>query len=130
MTGIYRSARFVIPKVAPADALLEGHVAIAVGRAVKHDEPTASPIYFRLVADYEDISASVTDGAVDGCVLDEVTVTSDGTVTLEVKPTIWLNLVDFSKIERGTDSEPTEAYSAGFSQGVTQLSAYHFAYSK
>jgi len=130
ITGVYRSARLVIPQAAPADAALAGHVAVAEGRATKHDDPTSTPIYFRLIADYDDISMSVTDGAVDGCVLDEATVTSPGTITAEVRPAIWVNLVDFSKLDPGTESKPTEAHNAGFSQGVTQLSAYHFAYSK
>jgi hypothetical protein len=76
------------------------------------------------------VSASVNDGAVDGCVLDETTVDGDGTVTLAIEPTIWLNLVDFSKLAPGSDDAPTEAHDAGFSQGVTELSAYHFSYRK
>jgi len=129
VTGIYRSGRFVLPQTAPADPVLDGHLAIAEGKAVKHGDASAEPIYFRLVADYDDISMSVNEGAVDGCVLDETTVTSDGTITVTVKPTVWLNLVDFSKIEPGKAGNPSEARSSGFSQGVTQLSAYHFRYS-
>ncbi len=130
VTGIYRSARFVLPQTAPAGALLDGHLAVAEGQALKHGDPAAKPSYFRLVADYEDISMNVNDGAVDGCVLDETTVTADGTITVEVRPTVWLNLVDFSKLAPGSSDEPTEARNSGFSQGLTQLSAYHFSYSK
>jgi hypothetical protein len=130
VTGIYRSARFVIPEKAPADAVLGGHIAVAEGKAINHDEPTSAPIYFRLIADYDDISMNVNGGAVDGCILEETTVTADGTITLEIKPAIWLNLVDFSRIEAGGEAAPTEAHDVGFSQGVTQLSAYHFSYAK
>ncbi len=130
VTGIYRSARFVLPATPPKDAVLDGHLAIAEGKALKHDDTSAEPIYFRLIADYDDISTNVNEGAIDGCVLDETTVTGDGTITVVVKPTIWLNLVDFSKIEAGTAKKPTEARDAGFSQGVTELSAYHFNYNK
>jgi hypothetical protein len=130
VTGIYRSARFVIPEKSPADAVLGGHIAIAEGKAINHDEPSSAPIYFRLIADYDDVSMNVNGGAVDGCILDETTVTSDGTITLEIKPTIWLNLVDFARIDAGVEAAPTEAHDAGFSQGVTQLSAYHFSYSE
>jgi len=129
VTGIYRSARFVLPKSAPADAVLDGHLAIAEGQALKHGEDSAEPIYFRLIADYDDIAMNVNEGAVDGCVLDETTVTGDGTITAEIKPTIWLNLVDFSKLAPGSADRPTEARNSGFSQGLTQLSAYHFSYS-
>jgi hypothetical protein len=130
VTGTYRSARFVLPEAAPLDPALGGHLAVVEGRATRHDGSSPQPIFFRLVADYADISASITNGAVDGCVLDEVTVHDDGTITVEIRPLIWLNLVDFSKIAPGAEGSPTEAKSAGFSQGVTQLSAYHFTYSE
>jgi hypothetical protein len=55
-------------------------------------------------------------------------VTDSGTIRVEVIPKIWLNLVDFSKIAPGSEAAPTEAKDAGFAQGVTQLSAYHFTY--
>lgn len=127
VTGTYRSARFVLS--APSNhSALDGHVAIAEGVATKHDGSSETPIHFRLVADDADVSMSVNDGAVDGCVLDEVDVTGDGKITLEIRPTIWLNLVDFSKIDPGSDAEPTEAHDAGFSQGVAELSAYHFSF--
>ena len=131
ITGIYRSARFVIPKAAPASgAVLDGHIAVAEGQASKKDGSSPQPIFFRLVADYADIQGSINNGAVDGCVLDETTVTDSGSITVEIKPTIWLNLVDFSKIAPGSAATPTEARSEGFSQGITQLSAYHFSYTQ
>ncbi|HET7543198.1 MAG TPA: hypothetical protein VFK05_25165 [Polyangiaceae bacterium] len=130
VTGIYRSARFVFPSTAPADAALAGHLAIAEGRAVKHGDAAATPIYFRLIADSDDIAMNVNEGAVDGCVLDETKVGADGTISAEIRPTVWLNLVDFSKIDPGSADHPTEAHSSGFSQGLTQLSAYHFSYSQ
>ncbi|HEV8551207.1 MAG TPA: hypothetical protein VGQ57_19300 [Polyangiaceae bacterium] len=129
VTGTYRSARFVLPPAAPRDAVLEGHLALAIGTATAHDEPSGKPVHFKLVADPSDIAQDVNDGAVDGCVFDETNVEGDGTVTFDVKPTVWLNLVDFSKLAPGSEDEPTEAHDAGFSQGVAQLSAYHFAFS-
>lgn len=130
VTGTYRSARFAIPNDAPSDAALGGHIAIAEGKALKHGDASGAPIYFRLVADVADIAANVNNGAVDGCVLDETNVESDGTITLAVSPAVWLNLVDFSKVAPGTVNSPTEFHDAGFSQGVAELSAYHFSYSK
>ncbi len=129
VTGVYRSARFVFPQTPPSDGVLDGHLAVAEGTALKHDDATAEPIYFRLIADYADIAMNVNEGAIDGCVLDETTVTGDGTITVEIEPTVWFNLVDFSKIDAGTADSPTEARSPGFSQGLTELSAYHFSYS-
>ena len=130
VTGTYRSARFVIPPAGPGDALLGTHVALAEGKAVKHDGTSAAPVFFRLVADYADVSESIQNGAVDGCVLDETVVTDSGSIALAITAKVWLNLVDFSKIDPGTEAAPTEAKDAGFSQGVTQLSAYRFTYTK
>ncbi|HVY31927.1 MAG TPA: hypothetical protein VHB79_35575 [Polyangiaceae bacterium] len=128
VTGTYRSARFVLASKAPKDDTVAGHIAIAEGSAVEHDGSSRDPIHFRLLADYDDVSMNVNGGSVDGCVLDEASVEADGTITVEVRPTIWLNLVDFSKLEPGTEDAPTEAHDPGFSQGVTALSAYHFSY--
>lgn len=130
ITGIYRSARFVIPPNGPGDALLGTHVAIAEGKAVKHDGSTTTPIFFRLIADYADVSASIQNGAVDGCVLDEANVTDSGSISLGITAKVWLNLVDFEKIAPGTEAAPTETKDPGFSQGVTQLSAYRFTYTQ
>jgi hypothetical protein len=120
----------LIPSEPPESAALGGHLAIAEGHAKKHDGSSSAPTFFRLVADSVDIAGSVQNGAVDGCVLDETDVTQNGTIHLEVKPSIWLNLVDFSLMDPGSADHPTEARSAGFSQGVTQLSAYAFHWSK
>jgi len=130
ITGTYRSARFVLPQTPPADAVLRGHLAMAEGKATKHDGSSTTPIYFRLIADYADVSASIQNGAIDGCVLDEAVVTDSGAISVAVKPIVWLNLVEFAKIAPGTEAAPTEAKDAGFSQGVTQLSAYRFSYAK
>ncbi|MDB4947029.1 MAG: hypothetical protein JWP97_6563 [Labilithrix sp.] len=130
ITGIYRSARFVIAAAAPANATLNGHIAVAEGVATKHDGSSPAPIYFRLVADFADIQSSINNGAVDGCVLDETTVTDSGSIAAEVRPAVWLNLVDFAPLAPGSAAAPTEAKNAGFSQGVTLLSAYHFTYAK
>lgn len=129
VTGVYRSARFVLPQTPPEDDVLDGHLAVAEGKAIKHGDATAEPIYFRLIADYADIAMNVNEGAIDGCVLDETSVTGDGTITVEIEPTVWFNLVDFSKIDAGTSDSPTETRSPGFSLGLTELSAYHFSYS-
>jgi hypothetical protein len=138
ITGPYRSGRVVLPETAPSDPALDGHIAIAEGEATADaDAGSTAPVYFRLTADYDDISQSIQNGAVDGCVLDDgsddgidVDVDGDGTITLQVLPRVWLNLVDFSKIDPGSPDAPTEAKDPGFSQGVTQLSAYHFVFSQ
>lgn len=122
VTGTYRSARVVLPTT--------GQVGTVEGRAVKHDGSSPAPIFFRLIADFADVAGSIKNGAVDGCALEETNVTDAGTITVLVKPSIWLNLVDFAKLAPGSAESPTEAHDSGFSQGVTQLSAYAFNYAK
>jgi hypothetical protein len=77
----------------------------------------------------------VTRGEVDGCEFKKTDVEEDGTVTLTFKPSIWFDLVDFSKVEPGTKDAPTEIPSGdiaqiGFTLGLVQLTAYNFSYSK
>jgi hypothetical protein len=132
VTGTYRSARFsfVAPPTGPHADALDGHAALVEGVAEKDGE---EPRVFRAIADLADIEQSAAEGHVDGCVLDEVTVEGDGTVTVVVTPRVWFNLVDFSVLEPGSTDVPTE-FPAGsqpkvaFSQGLAQLSAYHFSY--
>ncbi len=66
---------------------------------------------------------------------EEAAVQGDGTVTVRVEPSVWFDLVDFSELEPGTPEEPVE-FAPGtqprlaFADGLAQLSAYRFAYSK
>jgi len=134
VTGIYRSASFSFkaPPAGPFATELFGHVAIAEGTAEKEGEELRT---FRAIADLTDLEDSVANGQVDGCEFAETDVQSDGTVTASVNPKFWFNLVDFSEAKVGSAEEPSE-FEAGsqpkiaFAQGVTQLSAYKFSYSK
>lgn len=130
LTGTYRSASFSLPTVPPPGAALGGHLAVAEGAAVRSGSTSAAPVYFRLVADVDDVAAGVHGGAIDGCPFDAVDVSESGTVTVEVKPSIWLELVDFDRLPPSTGASPVEAHDVGFSQGVTRLSAYRFTYAR
>jgi hypothetical protein len=98
VTGLYRSARVVL---GPADngdsAALADDVATLTGTA----EKDGVTVHFQLSASLADVTRSVSKGAVNGCVFDESEVEHDGTVTLSIKPHIWLNLVDFTEVESG-----------------------------
>ena len=54
---------------------------------------------------------------------------------MSVAPRAWFNLVDFSELEPGTEDEPmsfepdTQPRIA-FAQGLAQIAAYSFRYSK
>ncbi len=131
VTGIYRSGRFsfAAPTAGPAAASLGGSVAAAAGTA----EKDGATIFFAIAADLAALESRAAEGNVDGCVLEEIDVEKDGTVTATVKPSVWFNLVDFSKIAPGSADAPTAITPAddahlGFITGLAQLSAYRFRY--
>lgn len=136
VTGTYRSARFTFAKkdTGVAASELSGHAAFAEGTATKDGDGGVATIHFRVWADFPDLAKSVKEGEVDGCEFQETDVENDGTVTVTVKPSVWFDLVDFSKVEPGTAEAPTEIphgdiAQIGFALGLVQLSAYHFGYS-
>jgi len=54
---------------------------------------------------------------------------------LTLKPSVWFDLVDFTDVPAGTSDAPTEVPKGdlaqiGFALGLTQLTAYRFAYSE
>lgn len=134
VTGTYRSARllFGTSSEGPAAATLAGSVGYAQGTATKDG---SDPVHFRLEAGYDEVSASASAGAVDGCAFEQADVATAGTVTVSVDPKVWINFVDFTGVAPGTPEEPTtiakgETARKGFALGLTQLSAYHFQYSQ
>jgi hypothetical protein len=132
VTGTYRSARFTFSEPSgPAKKQLDGHVAVAVGVASKEGEPAR---YFRAFADLSTIEYSVAYGQIEGCELTEVDVEGDGTITVNVNPKIWFDLVDFSDAEEASEDAPADLPEGSqpqiaFVLGVTQLSAYKFSFS-
>jgi len=132
ISGTYRSARFTFaPPAGKGAPALEGHVAIAAGRAEKAAE---KPRFFRAFADLDRIEQSASQGRIEGCELEEVDVEADGTVTVTVNPKVWFNLVDFTEAKEGSPDEPAELPDGSqpqvaFVLGTTQLSAYEFHYS-
>lgn len=127
VSGVYRSARFVLAEAEQGD--LAGLVALAEGVATKAERT----VHFRLSADFAEISRSASDGQVDGCKFEEADVEADGSVTVTVEPHVWFNLVDFSDVAPGSAEQPTqigpdETARIAFALGVAQLSAYQFSY--
>jgi hypothetical protein len=134
VTGLYRSAEFSFasPAAGPLADELVGAVAIVAGSASKTDEDTR---YFRGTATLAEVERSAAEGRVQGCALEEVEVEGDGVVHVSVAPHAWFNLVDFSKLEPGSEDAPTsfEAESQpsiAFAQGLAQIAAYSFRYSR
>ena len=134
VTGTYRSGRFTfsVPPAGPAADALGGHAAIAQGVAEKEGQEKR---IFRAIADLADIEKSATDGHIEGCEFVETDVETDGVVTAVVDPKVWFDLVDFSQIPEGSADAPSEFPAKSqpeiaFAQGVAQLSAYKFSFTK
>jgi hypothetical protein len=131
VSGSYRSARFSF--AAPSgkgSAALDGHVALAVGKAEKNGE---MPRFFRAFADLSEIEKSASQGHIEGCEFSEVDVEADGTVSVVVSTKVWFDLVDFTEAEEGSADAPAELPlgsqpKVAFVLGTTQLSAYKFSY--
>jgi hypothetical protein len=137
ITGTYRSARVVLgaKPAGPAASALGGHAAMARGTAERADGTSKEPIHFVVTTDFAEVAKSVVSGEVDGCVVAEAPVDADGTVTMTLKPSVWLDFVDFTGVAPGTAAAPTvvphgEIAQIGFTLGVVQLRAYAFAYAK
>jgi hypothetical protein len=130
ITGLYRSGRFVFAESARSDAELAGAIARVEGSASKDGKT----VYFMLSASLADAERNARGGEVNGCVFEEAEVEGDGLVTVSVKPSVWLSLVEFDELDSGTPETPTkvaagESAQIAFSVGVVQLSAYRFVYS-
>ena len=133
ISGTYRSARFTFPPTATGPFAIElgDHVALVEGKAQKDGENART---FRATGDYGEIAKSEANAQIEGCELVETDVESDGTITLTVNPRVWFNIVDFSQVAEGSTEAPA-TFDAGsqpaiaFTQGLAQLSAYHFVFS-
>lgn len=132
VTGRYRSARFSFSAKVTGSVVrqLDGHAAVVRGTAMLEGE---EPRYFVASAGLDDIGKSVSDGAIYGCRFEEVDVEADGAITVQVRPRVWFELVDFGELSPGSEAEPT-AFPAdsqpliAFAQGLADLSAYQFSY--
>lgn len=132
VTGPYRSASFsfTAPPEGPIAADLNGHAVIVEGTASREGTP---PLRFVATADLVDIERSAANGYVDGCRFDELDVSGDGRVTVQVTPKIWFDLVDFSELVPVGDEPvafpPDSQPKIAFALGLAQLSAYAFSFS-
>jgi hypothetical protein len=132
ITGAVQSATFsfAVPSDGPAVDALGAHVALTQGSATKDGQT----IHFVLAADLADVARTAKDGHVTGCKFDAVDIQEPGTVTVTVKPRVWLNFIDFSAVAPGTPEAPTVIAApavahAAFAIGLAQLSAYEFSFS-
>ncbi len=131
VTGTYRSARWVFgaPPTGPAASALGSAVVVLEGSAAKGAETRT----FKLVAEPSDTTNAAGKAEVEGCVFEEVDVTAEGTVSVALKPNIWVNQIDFSELPTGSTTSPVDRSTRAFrefSRGLKNGAAIVFAFTK
>lgn len=132
VSGVVRSARFTFgaPPSGPLAAALDGHVVAVEGRAEKGELARV----FRARALAADVLDDATgEPSVEGCVFEEVFLDGPGVVTLVVKPTVWLDQVDFEAVAASDDGapvdlEPESEAQRGFTRGLKKGTAYALSF--
>ncbi|WP_434042003.1 MULTISPECIES: hypothetical protein [Sorangium] len=132
VSGVVRSARFTFgaPPAGPFAAALDGHVVAIEGRAEKGDVARV----FRaraLAADVVD--AATGEPSVEGCAFEETFLDGPGVVTLVVKPSVWLDQVDFEELAASEDGAPVDLEPGsqalrGFTRGLKKGTAYALSF--
>jgi hypothetical protein len=113
VTGVYRSARVGF------NAGLDGHAVILEGTASRE----ATTRTFRAFADLEDVVNDEGKPDVVGCRFVEADVDRDGAVSIQVKPRVWLDQVDF------TADGPLEGVALrGFRRGLKSAAAFELSF--
>lgn len=132
VAGIYRSARFNFGDKPTGSAATElgTSVVVIAGDATKD----AMTRHFHVALGRADVLDSYGEPTLEGCAFDaEPDVEADGTMTVHIKPSIWLDQAEFDDVPEGTAEAPTEltpdeeAYKA-FARGIKKGSAVVFSY--
>ena len=130
-SGVFRSARFTwaSPATGPLAAELGGSVLILEGTA----EKGTSLVSFRLEASEADVLDSAGEPSLEGCTFDEANVQSNGTVTVRVDPSVWLNQAEFDDVLGDVESGPVliprdHPASKAFVRGIKKSSAVRFSF--
>jgi hypothetical protein len=131
ITGPYRSATFnwKDPATGAGAENLGGAMILIEGTATK-DTMTR---VFRMKATVEDTLDSYMLPKIDGCKFEEAEVVGDGTVTLHILPSVWLDQADFEFVAESPDGEPVELMEGedaqrAFERGVKKGTAYIFSF--
>jgi hypothetical protein len=131
VTGLYRSALFTfgVPPAGPLAAELGAAVVLIEGSA----QSGAEERLFRAEAAPADVFDTTGAPIVAGCVFEEADVQADGIVTVLVKPSVWLDQVDFMEVPASADGAPVPLDPAGtphkaFVRGLKKGTAYLFSY--
>ncbi|APR82983.1 putative lipoprotein [Minicystis rosea] len=132
-SGIFRSGRFVFgdKPTGSAASTLGDYVVLLEGEA-KKDSMTR---VFRAAGALADTLDSYGEPKLDGCAFDEdeIDVEANGTVTVHIKPSVWLDQSEFDEVPESTDGTPVELTPdeeafKGFVRGLKKGSAVVFSY--
>lgn len=131
VTGTYRSARFEFasPPGGKLAGDMDGHVVVLEGEATKGDKTRL----FHAALDQEHILNADSNPYVEGCIFDEVEVPADGTVLLTVKPSLWFDQLDFSRVPESMDGKPVDLAEGeiplkAIARGLQKGTGYTFTY--
>lgn len=131
ISGTALSGRFSFhaPPLGPHAAELGSHVACVEGEAKKD----GASLPFRLVADVEDVRDPEGNPEVLGCAFHDGAIATDGTVSLTIEPSVWLDQCDFAGLVATAEGQPVElARSLGahqsFVRGLRKAASYVFTY--
>lgn len=130
-TGTFRSARFIFgetPSGSVAD-VLGPYVVVLEGKGTKGAMVRA----FRGVADILDVEDGDREPRLEGCAFDKETVVGEnGTITVHVKPSVWLDQVDLEElaesagdpVEISREHMAFEALTRGLKKGAALVFSY------
>lgn len=132
VSGVYRSARFTFEEkpVGGAVEALGGHIVVLEGTGKKD---TLKRV-FRAEFDIADILDAASKAEVEGCAFqDAPDVQADGTVTVHVVPSVWLDQLELDAVPESMDGKPvllardSVAFRA-LDRGLKKASAFIFEY--
>jgi hypothetical protein len=130
ITGTALSARFTFqaPPEGPFAGELGTNVVLIEGSATSASETRA----FRAVATVDDVLEGGAP-AVVGCAFEKGSIGADGTVTVHLRPSVWLDQVDFALVPASADAAPLELARdqtphKAFVRGLKKAAAYGFSY--
>lgn len=105
VSGIYRSGRFTFSEKPVGDAVeaLDGHVVVLEGTGTKG----AMQRIFRAEFDIGDLLDAATVAEVEGCAfVGAPDVQADGTITVHVVPSVWLDQLELDAVPESMDGKP------------------------
>lgn len=132
VSGIYRSARFTFADKPVGDAaeVLGGHVVVLEGEGKKDTMVRV----FRAELDIADVLDAADEPRVEGCAFEgEPDVQADGTMTVHLALSVWLDQVELDAVPESVDGKPVllardSAAFRAIERGVKKAPAFRFQY--